>query len=334
MKHAPASPRPAPVLSPQSADHVLMIRPARFLSNPQTAASNAFQHAELDPWSSQAAAVEEFDGYVAALRAAGVGVTVVEDTPEPHTPDSIFPNNWVSFDQRGRVFLYPMQAPNRRQERRMAVLAELERHFLIEELVDFGRYAAQSQFLEGTGSMVLDHVQRIAYACHSPRSHPVVMDAFTAATGYRARWFHALDRHGKPIYHTNVMMCVGSRLAIVCFEAMPHEAARTMLLRSLQASGKEVIAISLVQMESFAGNMLELRATDGSPVVAVSRSAWASLTPAQRERIAVCARPVIAAIDTIERLGGGSARCMLAEVFLPKRAAASQPQAETVLAAA
>ena len=306
--------------SVQTADHVLMIRPVRFLSDPDTAASNAFQRPGLDAAASQAAAFAEFDNYVAALRRAGVGVTVVDDTPEPHTPDSIFPNNWVSFDREGRVFLFPMEAPSRRLERRFSVLAEVEQAFAITEVVDLGRYAAQGRYLEGTGSLVLDHDNRIAYVCHSSRSHPAVMDAFSARTGYRAHWFHALDRHGKPIYHTNVMMCVGATLAVVCLDALPDRGERQALAHCLQATGKAIIAISIAQMEQFAGNMLELRSSDGSPVFVVSRSAWWALTPLQRTIIGSYAKSVVADIDTIERLGGGSARCMVAEVFLPKLA--------------
>ncbi len=298
-----------------------MIRPARFESNPDTAASNAFQRPGTDPAASQAAACAEFDAYVAALRDAGVGVIVVDDTPEPHTPDSVFPNNWVSFDRRGRAYLYPMEAPNRRLERRMAVLAEIERHFVIDELVDLGHLAAQAHYLEGTGSLVLDHDNRIAYVCHSSRSHPAAMRAFTERSGYRAHWFHAVDHGGTPIYHTNVMMCVGSAVAIVCLDALPDAQERLALTRSLHATGKDIIAIGRGQMAQYSGNMLELRAADGSAVFVVSRRGWAAFTAQQRARIAAYARPVIAPIDTIERLGGGSARCMVAEVFLPKRIA-------------
>ena len=305
----------------QSADHVLMIRPARFVSNPDTAASNAFQRAGRDPHASQAAAFAEFEAYVAALRSAGVGVTVVDDTPEPHTPDSVFPNNWVSFDREGRVFLFPMEAPNRRLERRLAVLAEVEKEFMIGELVDLGPFAAQGNYLEGTGSLVLEHDHKIAYICHSSRSHPDVMAAFGARTGYRAHWFHAVDRRGKPIYHTNVMMCVGATLAIVCLESLPDPVERQALAASLQRSGKEIVAISIAQMEQFAGNMLELKTASGEAVFVVSRRGWEALAPSQRARIAGYGKPVIAPVDTIERLGGGSARCMVAEIFLPKRVA-------------
>ena len=302
----------------QTTDHVLMIRPARFRSNPETAASNAFQLDDVSPDAAQVAARSEFDAYVEALRDAGVGVLVVEDTPEPHTPDSIFPNNWVSFHRDGCILLYPMEAPNRRLERRAAVLAEVGRQFAIRETVDLSRFETEGKFLEGTGAMVLDHDTRLAYVCHSSRSHPEAMKAFEAQSGYRAVWFHATDRFGKPIYHTNVMMCVGRAIAVVCMESVVDAAERALLRQLLHAGGKLIIEISLAQMESFAGNMLELRSVRGDPVLAMSRRAWGSLTAAQRRRISAYADPVLAPIDTIERLGGGSARCMLAEIFLPR----------------
>ncbi len=312
----------------QTADHVLMIRPVKFVSNPETAASNAFQKNDLDPQTAQGAAQKEFDGYAQALRDAGVGVVVVEDSLHPHTPDSIFPNNWVSFHADGRVLLYPMEAPNRRLERRAAVLAEIEKRFAIREIVDLGRFEAEGKFLEGTGSMVLDHDNKLAYVCHSSRSHPDVMKVFEQHTGYRAIWFHAADRHGKPIYHTNVMMCVGRRIAVVCMASIADAGERETLSAALHSTGKEILDIGFAQMESFAGNMLELRSRHGHPVFAMSRRAWASLDDKQRRRISAIAEPVPAPIDTIERLGGGSARCMIAEIFLPQRASFQQAAAE------
>ena len=318
----------------QTADHVLMIRPVSFASNQETAASNAFQRSDFAPTVAQAAAQQEFDAYVGMLRKAGVGVVVVEDSPQPHTPDSIFPNNWVSFGADGRVFLFPMEARNRRLERRAAILAEMGKQFHIREVVDLSGFEAQNQFLEGTGSMVLDHENRLAYVCHASRSHPVAMQAFEEQAGYRAVWFHAVDRHGTPVYHTNVMMCVGSTLAVVCLEAVRDAGERNALCASLHASGKQIIDISVAQMENFAGNMIELRSQRGHPVFAMSQRAWNALTPAQRRTIAGHAEPILAPIDTIERLGGGSARCMVAEIFLPKRDAGLVEQSEQSLASA
>ena len=318
----------------QTADHVLMIRPVSFASNQETAASNAFQRSDLAPTAAQAAAQQEFDAYVGMLRKAGVGVVVVEDSPQPHTPDSIFPNNWVSFGADGRVFLFPMEARNRRLERRAAILAEMGKQFHIREVVDLSGFEAQNQFLEGTGSMVLDHEHRLAYVCHASRSHPAAMQAFEEQAGYRAVWFHAVDRTGTPVYHTNVMMCVGRTLAVVCLEAVRDAGERNTLCASLHASGKQVIEISLAQMENFAGNMIELRSQRGHPVFAMSQRAWSALTPAQRRTIADHAEPVLAPIDTIERLGGGSARCMVAEIFLPKRDGGAAQHAGHCLASA
>jgi hypothetical protein len=318
----------------QTTDHVLMVRPVGFFSNPETAASNAFQRSDLVPAAAQAAALQEFDAYVDALRRAGVGALVLDDSPQPHTPDSIFPNNWVSFGADGRVFLFPMEAHNRRLERRVAVLAEVEKQFRIREIVDLSRFEAQSRFLEGTGSMVLDHEFKLAYVCHSSRSHPAVMQAFEGHSGYRTVWFHAVDRRGTPIYHTNVMMCVGRTLAVVCLQAIPDAGERDALCVSLRATGKRIVDISLAQVEDFAGNMIELRSQRGHPVFAMSRRAWSTLTPAQQQAIADYAEPVLAPIDTIERLGGGGARCMVAEIFLPRLNADPAAQADRHLASA
>lgn len=303
--------------SRQATDSVLMIRPARFLSNPQTAGSNAFQHCRLDADAAHAGAIGEFDAYALALRSAGVNVLVVDDCPHPHTPDAIFPNNWLSADHAGRITLFPMHAPNRRQERRFAVLAALETQFAISEVADLGRFAGQERFLEGTGSMVLDHDSRLAYVCRSPRSHPDVMTEFSRLSGYQAIWFSACDAAGRPIYHTNVMMCVGSAFAVVCAEAVPCALERSMLTCALTQAGKQVIDITCGQMQQFAGNMLELRSQAGAPLLAMSRRAWAAFTPPQQAMLARHATPVIAALDTIEEAGGGGARCMLAEIFLP-----------------
>ena len=315
----------------QTTDQVLMIRPAGFMSNPETAESNAFQTSDLDAVAAQATALLEFDAYVHLLRQAGVGVMVVDDSPTPHKPDSIFPNNWVSFHRDGRVFLYPMEAPNRRRERRTAVLAEIAKHFAIRELVDLGPFEEEGRFLEGTGSLVMDHDNKIAYVCHSSRSHPEAMGEFVGRTGYRPVWFHAVDRHGQAIYHTNVMMCVGRTLAIVCMEAIVDSSDREALCGSLKATGKDVMAISWEQMEAFAGNMLELQSTRGAPVFAMSGRAWASLTEPQRRRILNYGEPVLAPIDTIERLGGGGARCMIAEIFLQKRRATTDIRLDVAL---
>lgn len=303
----------------QTTAQVLMVRPVKFLSNPQTADSNAFQVNDLGPDDAQAAARDEFDRYVERLRRAGIGVLVVEDTVAPHTPDSIFPNNWVSFGADGRIFLYPMEAPNRRLERRPSILEEVGRHFDVREVIDLSGLEQEGKFLEGTGSMVMDHEHRVAYICHSSRSHRDAVQAFTQLSGYRAHCFHASDRHGQAIYHTNVMMSVGSRIAVVCMEAIRQADEQAALRRSLASSGKHLIDITLEQAGQFAGNMIELRSQSGDPVMAMSETAWKALSHAQKDCLLRHAEPVLAPIDTIERLGGGSARCMVAEIFLPRR---------------
>lgn len=303
----------------QSASQVLMIRPVRFTGNVQTATSNHFQRLEqIDD--AQARAVAEFDQLAAVLRAAGVQVLVIEDTAEPHTPDSIFPNNWISLHVDGTVVLYPMQAPNRRLERRADVLATLSNNDLrIARTIDLTHHEAQAKYLEGTGSLVLDRVNRIAYACLSPRTHLDVLGDFAQQLDYELITFDALDR-GVAIYHTNVLMCVGTRFAVLCTEVIAaHEQAA--VLHSLRSTGHEVIEISAAQMHAFAGNMLELQTARGL-CVALSQRAFDALTLEQRARLNTLSGPLIASpIPTIEQLGGGSVRCMLAEVFLPAKSA-------------
>lgn len=305
----------------QSAATVLMIRPVRFAGNVQTAASNRFQNLVEQQAAAtvQAQALAEFEALAAGLRAAGVQVQVLDDTDEPHTPDSIFPNNWVSFHADGTVVLYPMLAINRRLERRMEVLQHLSAQGLrIQQTIDMTGHEANDKYLEGTGSVVLDRVHRIAYACISPRTDLDVLGEFAQRLDYELVTFDAIDAAGIPIYHTNVLMCVGTRFAVLCTDAIAeHEQAA--VLHALRSSGHEVIEITMAQMQCFAGNMLELQTPQGA-CVALSQSAFDALNAAQREQLQTLAgQLVVAAIPTIERLGGGSVRCMLAEVFLPSR---------------
>lgn len=303
----------------QTTDTVLMIRPAGFAFNPDTAGNNRFQQALLEPAEAQARALEEFDDYVATLRGAGVEVLVVQDSPAPHTPDSIFPNNCWSSHADGRLVVYPMEGANRRLERRKGVLEVLDRHYRISETIDLSPLEEQGQFLEGTGSMVLDREHRISYACYSGRTHATALRQFAERLSYRLCAFHAVDRGGVPIYHSNVMMSVGRSLAIVCLQAVRDDAERVQLERQLCDTGKDILQLGWTQLEGFAGNMLELHSKTGQPLLVMSRSAWQVLAPAQRRLIERHARPVVVNIDTIERIGGGSARCMLAEVHLPTR---------------
>ena len=305
----------------QLASRVLMIRPIRFESNPLTAASNRFQgRSDASPEEQQASALREFDGLVRVLRSNGIDVVVVEDTPEPHTPDSIFPNNWISMHADGRVVLYPMEAENRRTERRTDIIEHLHDKLglLVTEVVDLTAHEDAGHYLEGTGSMVLDRVNRVAYACLSSRTHFDALGDFAQRMNYDIVAFDAVDSEGVPIYHTNVLMNVGEKLAVICDEAIPREDQRRAVLARLRGTGHEVISLTYDQLNAFAGNMLELRSNDGERITAMSRQAYDALSEAQREKFAVNGRVVTAAIDNIEQSAGGSVRCMLAEVHLER----------------
>jgi len=302
----------------QNAAAVLMIRPARFGANPETAASNRFQQGGGDG-ATAAAAEREFDGLVTALERAGVEVHAVADSPDPPKPDACFPNNWVSFHADGSVVLYPMMAPSRRAERRPEPIAALERAgFRVKRTVDLSGWEARGEFLEGTGSLVLDRCHRIAYACRSPRTTAAALADFAERLRYRVVDFDATGPAGEPAYHTNVLMAIGDGFAVVCAEAIPDAAEREQVLSELAHAGHRPIAIGRGEMHGFAGNLLALRARDGSQVIAMSDAAWASLQPAARRALEAAGRIVTAAIPTIERYGGGSVRCMIAEVFLPR----------------
>lgn len=300
----------------QTTSTVLMVRPACFAFNADTAGNNPFQHDDLDPAQVAVQALLEFDNYVAALREQGVQVVVVQDTPAPHTPDSIFPNNGFSTHPDGTLVLYPMQGENRRLERDKGIRAALS-PFSIRRTLDLTGSERSERFLEGTGSLVLDRTARIAYACRSIRTHDALLDDFAEQMGYRVVAFDAVDRQGVPIYHTNVMMSVGSTLALVCLASIADADQRQHLLGTLQDSGKQVLDLSFDQLERFVGNMLEVRNDRGQALLVMSRSAWHALTQEQHNHIGQHARPLVVDIDTIERTGGGSARCMLAEIYLP-----------------
>lgn len=306
----------------QSAADVLMIRPMRFAGNPQTLPSNRFQLTTSKAADEvQAAALREFDDLVATLGEAGVNVHVFEDTPQPHTPDSIFPNNWVSFHADGTVVLYPMLAENRRQERRNELLEQLSARigFRIARVIDLTHHEHDGKYLEGTGSLVLDRVHRIAYACSSPRTDLDVLGDFAQQLDYDVVAFEAADAAGAAIYHTNVLMCIGTRFAAVC-SACIREDERAAVIDALRTTGHTIIDLSMEQLASFAGNMLELRSTRADRVVAMSACAFDALSSQQREIIEQQAGPIVCAgIPTIETLGGGSVRCMLAEIHLPKK---------------
>ena len=316
--------RPARFEEPQSAAAVLMVRPARFAFNAQTAPSNAFQQDPLAAGAGEleirALALREFDALSARLRSAGMTVIVADDTEAPAKPDALFPNNWVSVHRDGTVVLYPLLAPNRRSERREDVLRQVTAAgaFRITRTVDLSPQEQHGKYLEGTGSLVLDRVHRVAYANLSPRTHLDVLGEFAQQLDYELVTFEACDGGGQAVYHTNVLMSIGSRFAVVCGEAITHTRHREAVLSKLRASGREIIDISLPQMHAFAGNLLEL-APASETLIALSETAWQSLDPGQRRTLEGYGGIVRADIPTIERYGGGGVRCMLAEIHLPAR---------------
>jgi hypothetical protein len=303
-----------------AAGHVLMIRPADFRSNPETLASNAFQsNSTVEPAAGKQTAVGECERLAAALDEAGVRVHLYDDSAVPSKPDAVFPNNWISFHRDGTVVLYPMLSRKRRLERRIDLLLDLVagRGFQVRRFVDLSHHELRGRFLEGTGSLVLDRIHRIAYACRSPRTDPDVAREFAEELGYELVMFAARDATGTAIYHTNVLMALGTRFAVVCFEVI-DPAARGAIEDRLRASGRHLITLTQGQMQAFAGNLIELATRDGNLVVAMSATAHQALNTEQRSVIETLSGQIVRTpVPTIETLGGGSVRCMIAEVFLP-----------------
>lgn len=308
----------------QTTNSVLMIRPVAFRMNEQTAVNNYYQKVldNLLPATVNAKAQEEFDAFVKKLRSVGVNVVVVDDTLNPDTPDSLFPNNWISFHENGDVVLYPMFAENRRGERREDVLDILEENgFVINEIMDYTSAESDGFYLEGTGSVVLDRENGKAYCALSPRADEELFIEFCEDFEYSPVIFEAfqtVDGERKLIYHTNVMLCIGDTFAVVCAECIDDKKERKMVLDSLRGDGKEIILITEAQVNSFAGNMLEVRGADDRRYLVMSTSAYQSLTKKQIAQLEEHLTLLSSSLDTIEACGGGSARCMLAEIFLPR----------------
>jgi len=302
----------------QTTSHILMIRPVSFSFNAQTAVNNAFQ-SNSNAEDAQQRALDEFDQFVNLLRKNGVDVIVVDDTREPHTPDSIFPNNWVSFHRDGTLLLYPMYAENRRAERKPHVLEKISSQFRIERKIDLSNYEKEGLFLEGTGSMVLDRDNRIAYACLSPRTNVQVLNDFCRHMNYRQVLFDAVDETGKPIYHTNVMMCVADQYVVICLDSIRNKEQRAATEKAILGAGKKLIPISYSQMNHFAGNMLQVENNEGEKLLIMSSQAFDSLTSHQVQLLTGYNRIIYSGLTTIETNGGGSARCMMAEVHLPEK---------------
>ncbi|WP_333661637.1 citrulline utilization hydrolase CtlX [Chishuiella changwenlii] len=302
---------------------ILMVEPTAFYYNPETAVNNYFQtETSASQEEIQQQALEEFNGMVSALRSKGVNVITIKDTLTPHTPDSIFPNNWISFHSDGNVVLYPMFAKNRRDERREEDVLGLleEKGFLINDVIDFTSAEEDDIFLEGTGSIILDRENELAFACISQRTDEELLIEFCEELEYTPVVFTAnqtVDGQRKPIYHTNVMMCIADKYAIVCLDSIDDKKEKKNVCEYLLESGKEIIPITEAQMHQFAGNMLQVGGL-GQSYLVMSQTAYNSLTEDQKSKIENYNPILPVKIDLIEKLGGGSARCMMAEVFLQK----------------
>jgi hypothetical protein len=306
----------------QTANTVLMVEPIAFGYNSQTAQNNYFQ-VEQKEADIQEKALQEFNNFVEKLRAKGIQVITVKDTLEPHSPDSIFPNNWVSFHQDGTVALYPMFAPNRRVERRNDILETIRNEgFKINKVEDLSSSEKDDLFLEGTGSMIFDHDYKIAYGSVSLRLDEQLFRDFCDKLGYTPIVFHSFHNVGNqrlPIYHTNVMMCVAEQFVVICLDCIDNELEREKVQEVIKSTEKEVIEISEEQLHQFAGNMLQVQNEEGTPFLVMSETAYQSLTQEQIQKIESYCEIIYADLNTIEVNGGGSARCMLAEIFLPKK---------------
>ena len=308
----------------QITNTILMIRPVSFRMNEQTAVNNYYQKVveNLTPETVQFKALQEFDNFVEKLRAIGVQVVVIEDTKETDTPDSIFPNNWMSFHQNGDVGLYPMFAENRRLERREDVFETLEAlGFVIENIVDYTSAEDEKLFLEGTGSLLLDRINRKAYCALSPRADEDLLIEFCEDFEYTPIPFvsyQSVNNERLPIYHTNVVMCLGERFSIICLDSIDDKKERKNVIKHLKEDGKEIIAISEDQVNNFAGNMLQILGENEERYIVMSSSAYNSLTKQQLKQLEKHGQILHSSLDTIEACGGGSARCMMAEIFLPQ----------------
>ncbi|HRH48032.1 MAG TPA: arginine deiminase-related protein [Panacibacter sp.] len=305
----------------KTASEILMIRPASFGFNAETAANNVFQTAPetLTQQQVQQKAVEEFDNFIDTLRKKKIEVIVVQDTANPPKPDAIFPNNWFCTLSDGSVCVFPMYATNRRIEKRDDLLQMLTEQFKVRDVEDWSEYEAEHLFLEGTGSMIIDHAYKIIYACISPRTNKTVLEKFAHAHGYKAMLFHSKDEHKTDVYHTNVIMHLGDGYAVICMESIPDETERIALSQLLISTGHEIIPITFEQVRKYAGNMLQVQNKSGKKFTILSRSAYMSLTSEQKKIFNYHTTLLPIDINTIETVGGGSVRCMMAEIFLEKK---------------
>ena len=306
----------------QITDSIFMVRPVHFYRNEQTAVNNFFQHDQenIKPEEIQTRALEEFDLFVNKLRLNNIHVEVFEDITSGETPDSIFPNNWLTMHDDGVILTYPMFAENRRKERRDDIIEQLKKEFFVHEIRTFASWEEKDKFLEGTGSLILDRPNRIVYAALSDRTSPAVLQDFCNTVGYTPVEFSAMQSvNGErlPIYHTNVMMSIGENFAVVCLECIDDPVERAKVDFNLKKTGKEVIEISEEQVNNFGGNILQVRNANGKPIIVMSEAAFNSFSPKQLKALQKHGSILHSPIPTIEKFGGGGVRCMMAEIFLP-----------------
>lgn len=304
----------------QITDTILMIRPAAFGYNEETSANNYFQSAvTLDSKELQSKALAEFDRMVQILKNCGIEVIVIEDTPEPVKPSAVFPNNWLSTSPDGTLFVYPMFAPNRRLEKREDILQSINEKFIVKNFQDWSEYEVEGKFLEGTGSMIIDHENKVIYACYSSRTEVSVLEKYANTNGYRAIIFYATDKNGFPVYHTNVVMVLGEKFAVLCEEAIEEEWELIAVKQLLESTAHEVIRITREQMHHFAGNMLQVKNKSNENFLVMSQTAFDSFTKDQKEQLSSFCTLLPIPVPTIEQTEGGSVRCMMAEIFLEKK---------------
>jgi hypothetical protein len=299
--------------------NILLIRPANFNFNAETEKSNAFQNKMEDSAEAvKKTALAEFEQFATTLKSKEVNVYIFDDTVSPIKPDAIFPNNWITLHADGTVILYPMCATNRQYERRIDIIEALKKNFSIKNIIDLSIYEKEERFLEGTGSIIFDHNNKIAYACISPRTDKDLFIEVCSLLNYKPICFLAYDLQGQEIYHTNVMMCIGEKFAAIYLDGITNKEERELVVNSLLTTGHQIIDLSFEQIKNFAGNMLELKTNSNKSIVALSQSAFDSLYVEQKLTIEKYCEFVPFTIKTIETIGGGSARCMIAEIFLPE----------------
>ncbi len=308
-------------MSKQYTSNLLMVRPASFQFNVETAVSNAFQKS-LDGLTAEEIkqkAIEEFDAYVEKLRTNKINVTVIQDTLEPAKPDAIFPNNWISMHENGNVFLFPMNTENRRLEVRPEIIDTLKASFIIHDIQDLRTSIQENKFLEGTGSIIFDHIHKMAYACLSPRTDKDIFLQYCKMIGYEPIYFTSADAQDNLVYHTNVMLTIGDTFAVICLESINDNGEQYYIGKRLKETGHEIIDITFAQMNAFAGNMLQVQNTEGKTFLVMSETAFHSLTAEQIAQIENHTSILPVSIPTIETIGGGSARCMIAEIYLEEK---------------